>query len=75
MKNIKISEGLAGISAASIMIGLALFGLTLGNAISTGIAMREHMLFSPAIVCMGGGVLNLMVIIFSDSSKQKNKNS
>lgn len=75
MKNIKITEFLSGISVASILIGLALLGLTLGNAISAGIAMQEHMLFFSAIVCMGAGALNLVPIMFSDYNKPKNENS
>lgn len=74
MKNMNITAFLTGLSVAAMLIGLALFGLTLGNSLSSGIAMREHMLFLPAIVCMGAGVLNLMPIFLSDASKSKNEN-
>ena len=63
MKNIKITEFLAGISVASMLIGLVLLGLTLGNSVSTANAMADHTLFWPAIICMGAGVLNLMPIM------------
>lgn len=75
MKNIKISDFLSGLSAVSILIGLTLLGLALGNSLSTGIAMGEHLLFTPALVCMAVGVLNLMPIVLSGSSKPKSENS
>lgn len=75
MKNIKITEFLMGLSAASMLIGLALLGLTLGNALSTANAIADHRLLFPALVCIGAGVLNLMLIFLSDSSKSKNENS
>lgn len=62
-----------GISAASMLIGLALLGLTLGNSISTGIAVHEHRLLFPGIICMGAGALNLMLIVLSDASKLKSR--
>lgn len=74
MKNMNVIAFLIGLSAAAMLIGLALFGLILGNSLSTGIAMGEHMLFLPAIVCMGAGVLNLMLIFLSDASKSNNGN-
>ena len=73
MKNIKITEFLMGLSAASMLIGLALLGLTLGNSLSTAIAVHEHRLLFPSIICMSAGALNLMLIVLSDASKLKSK--
>lgn len=74
MKNMNVTAFLTGLSAAAMLIGLALFGLTLGDSLASGIAMREHMLFFPAIVCLGSGVLSLMLVFLSDVSKSKNVN-
>ena len=68
MENINMTEFLTGVSAVSMLIGLALLGLTLGSAVSTGNAMVDHMLFWPAVICMGAGVVNLMPMLISGSS-------
>lgn len=75
MENINMSQFLTGLSAASIAMGLALFGLTLGNSIASGIVMGEHLLFWPATICMGAGVLNLLLIVLSDSSQPRNESA
>lgn len=75
MKDIKITEFLTGISAVSILIGLALLGLTLGDALSTTGSMADHKLFWPAMVCIGAGVLNLIPMLLVGTGKAKSKNT
>ncbi len=57
-----------GISAVSVLIGIALFGLALGNTLKGTIAMNQHMFFIPSVICMGLGSLNIFLVTLINSS-------
>lgn len=55
---------LLGISIASIVIAIGLFGLTVGASLKAevDIAPWEHILFKPAVGCFVAGLLVMFLI-------------
>lgn len=64
MKATTIGNLLIGITASSIIIAIALFGLTVGYSLKpdTDILPWQHSLFRPAIGCLIAGLVTLFFL-------------
>lgn len=64
MKTNLVGNMLFGISAASILIAIALFGLTVGYSLKPGVDLLpwQHSLFSSATCCLAAGLLSLLFL-------------
>ncbi len=62
MKKESLSEVCFGIAGASILIGLALMGASIGSSLSNQTPLNEHMLLVPGLICLSSGSLYLFFL-------------
>lgn len=64
----KTTQALMSLSAVSVLIGLALFGIAFGYSLKSELTMREHMLFIPGIFCVAVGSFSILITMCSNSN-------